>query len=328
LPDVVHFLIVLMLVFLAYAVSGMFLFGERMIQFSEMGFAIMTCFFIMLGDFDRLELSEEHLITTCAWFFSFMIVVAIIMLNMFLAIIMDIYTEVKADASESAPIWAQANDAIQSLWNRAGWVKHQVILDHLLAWREPPETVSKADLMGQVANLPEEQATWLIEEVDKLASMEDTKGLSISDAMKMVGWVKIAVQKVATRIEDILAIEREENLIQRQNARMAFKAAHQNEQEQVVAHTRPPPVVEHELIKLPVQQEEKLQGLDKRLSRLEEFLNDSMVLTVHRGKEMRNRLQSIEDMLKAGGLSAPSQYDAWDFNAGASSSSAPPALTQ
>merc|ERR1719337_132741 len=77
LPDVVHFLIVLMLVFLAYAVSGMFLFGERMIQFSEMGFAIMTCFFIMLGDFDWLELSEEHLITTCAWFFSFMIVVAI-----------------------------------------------------------------------------------------------------------------------------------------------------------------------------------------------------------------------------------------------------------
>eukprot|EP00929_Paragymnodinium_shiwhaense_P045110 TRINITY_DN2308_c0_g1_i7.p1 TRINITY_DN2308_c0_g1~~TRINITY_DN2308_c0_g1_i7.p1 ORF type:complete len:907 (+),score=267.77 TRINITY_DN2308_c0_g1_i7:130-2850(+) len=328
-PDVAHFMIVLMLVFIAYSVAGMFLFGDRLIQFSEVGFAIMTCFFIMLGDFDWLELSEEHLITSCAWFFSFMIVVAIIMLNMFLAIIMDIYTEVKMDAEGQDAIWTQAADAVQAVWKRAGWVKQQVVLDCIIAKWDQPEVLTKESLLQMVPGMPDEQGTQIINAVDQMCSMEDTKGLSMSDAMKMVGWIKIAVQKVARRIEDILAVEREENMIQRENARLAFKAANADQSAQAMMSDRPPPIVEHEIIKLPPPQEEKLQGLDKRLSRLEEFLNDSMVFTVHRGKEMRNRLQSVEEMLKSGGLSAAPEEGNWDFGGGVNPMMTPnPALGQ
>eukprot|EP00401_Gymnodinium_catenatum_P036041 CAMPEP_0117505470 /NCGR_PEP_ID=MMETSP0784-20121206/25395_1 /TAXON_ID=39447 /ORGANISM="" /LENGTH=733 /DNA_ID=CAMNT_0005300885 /DNA_START=1 /DNA_END=2198 /DNA_ORIENTATION=+ len=199
IPDVLHFMIVLMLVFLAYSVAGMFLFGHRLLMFSQLDMALQSCFLIMLGDFDYAELSNEHLFTSALWFVSFMVLVALIMLNMVLAIIMDIYTEVKMDAEEQDPIWTQLIATIRGMLSRREWVKLAVVEDVLTNWEGAPETVDKDVLLIQVDGMPAEQAIALIEEADKLEAREETKGLTISDAMKMVGWIKIAVQKIAAR---------------------------------------------------------------------------------------------------------------------------------
>merc|ERR1712048_1346368 len=60
-------------------------------------------------------------------------------------------------------------------------------------------------------------------------------------------------------------------------------------------------------VKLDPISEQKLSAIDSRLAQMEEFLNESMCFPVHRGKEMRNRLAIIEDLLKADvqGRSAP-----------------------
>merc|ERR1712032_507799 len=52
LGDIAHFFIVLTLVFLSYAIAGMFLFGHRMLEFSEFHMAINKCFLLMLGNFN------------------------------------------------------------------------------------------------------------------------------------------------------------------------------------------------------------------------------------------------------------------------------------
>ena len=45
-------MIVLVVVFVSFALAGMFLFGHRMLEFSELHIAIHQCFLVMLGSFD------------------------------------------------------------------------------------------------------------------------------------------------------------------------------------------------------------------------------------------------------------------------------------
>merc|ERR1712093_678380 len=70
-PDLAHFFIVLTLVMFAYAVAGMFIFGQRLFQFSQLKLAINQCIQIMLGNFDFDELTEEHLYSGTAWFVTY-----------------------------------------------------------------------------------------------------------------------------------------------------------------------------------------------------------------------------------------------------------------
>merc|ERR1719235_761451 len=44
--------------------------------------------------------------------------------------------------------------------------------------------------------------------------------------------------------------------------------------------------------------DQKMQGIEKRLGQMETFLNESMVFSVYRAKEMRNRLNVIEELLQ------------------------------
>merc|ERR1719183_74037 len=44
--------------------------------------------------------------------------------------------------------------------------------------------------------------------------------------------------------------------------------------------------------------DQKMQAIEKRLGQMENFLNESMVFSVYRAKEMRNRLNVIEDLLQ------------------------------
>merc|ERR1719421_177509 len=65
--------------------------------------------------------------------------------------------------------------------------------------------------------------------------------------------------------------------------------------------------------------DQKMQGIEKRLGQMETFLNESMVFSVYRAKEMRNRLNVIEGLLQgqanvsAAASSMPQSHaDEWD----------------
>merc|ERR1711870_141762 len=75
----------------------------------------------------------------------------------------------------------------------------------------------------------------------------------MSDAMKMVGWIKLAMNKIEKQIDCVLVLE---------NADMKFT------------------------------------DMQKRLRKLEELLNQTSASTVNRSKDLRNRLVSIEGLLK------------------------------
>ncbi|KAF4654863.1 hypothetical protein FOL47_009714, partial [Perkinsus chesapeaki] len=96
------------------------LFGKRLEEWSTAGKAINTAFLFLMGDFSFKPMSEVAPISAAVWFWVFMILVFLVMLNMLLAIVMDTYTNVKeaAKAADSVPLPEKLLQSERWSWRR------------------------------------------------------------------------------------------------------------------------------------------------------------------------------------------------------------------
>ncbi|NXP06043.1 PK2L2 protein, partial [Thinocorus orbignyianus] len=95
--DILGFAIMFFIVFFAYAQLGYLVFGLQVEEFSSFPNCIFTQFRIVLGDFNFQAIEDANRILGPVYFITFVFFVFFVLLNMFLAIINDTYSEVKAD---------------------------------------------------------------------------------------------------------------------------------------------------------------------------------------------------------------------------------------
>lgn len=98
--DLVGFAIMFFIIFLAYAQLAYLVFGTQVSDFSTFQASIFTQFRIILGDFNFSEIEEANPVLGPIYFTTFVFFIFFILMNMFLAIINDTYSEVKADMSQ------------------------------------------------------------------------------------------------------------------------------------------------------------------------------------------------------------------------------------
>ncbi|XP_056903628.1 polycystic kidney disease 2-like 1 protein [Takifugu flavidus] len=97
--DILGFAIMFFIVFFAYAQLGYLLFGTEVESFSTFAKCIFTQFRIILGDFDYDAIDRANRVLGPIYFVTYVFFVFFVLLNMFLAIINDTYTEVKEELS-------------------------------------------------------------------------------------------------------------------------------------------------------------------------------------------------------------------------------------
>ncbi|XP_053524634.1 polycystic kidney disease 2-like 1 protein [Artibeus jamaicensis] len=95
--DILGFAVMFFIVFFAYAQLGYLLFGTQVENFSTFIKCIFTQFRIILGDFDYNAINNANRILGPAYFVTYVFFVFFVLLNMFLAIINDTYSEVKEE---------------------------------------------------------------------------------------------------------------------------------------------------------------------------------------------------------------------------------------
>ncbi|NXE04016.1 PK2L2 protein, partial [Lophotis ruficrista] len=95
--DIIGFAIMFFIIFFAYAQLGYLVFGAQVEEFSSFQNCIFTQFRIILGDFNFETIEAADRILGPIYFITFVFFVFFILLNMFLAIINDTYSEVKTD---------------------------------------------------------------------------------------------------------------------------------------------------------------------------------------------------------------------------------------
>ncbi|XP_013781183.2 polycystic kidney disease 2-like 1 protein [Limulus polyphemus] len=95
--DIAGFGIMFCIVFFAYAQLGYLLFGTQVKDFSNFLKSVFTLLRIILGDFDFYEIEAANRVLGPLFFLSYVFFVFFVLMNMFLAIINDTYSEVKAE---------------------------------------------------------------------------------------------------------------------------------------------------------------------------------------------------------------------------------------
>ncbi|CAG0892278.1 unnamed protein product [Cyprideis torosa] len=95
--DVAGFAIMFFIVFFAFAQLGYLLFGTQVHDFRTFGDSVFTLLRTILGDFNFHEIESANRILGPIFFLSYVFFVFFVLLNMFLAIINDTYSEVKAE---------------------------------------------------------------------------------------------------------------------------------------------------------------------------------------------------------------------------------------
>lgn len=99
--DILGFMVMFYIVFFAYAQLGYLLFGGNVSDYSSFTDTMFTLFRIILGDFDFVSLYDNTGTMGALYFLSYIFFVFFVLLNMFLAIINDSYSDVKADIDSS-----------------------------------------------------------------------------------------------------------------------------------------------------------------------------------------------------------------------------------
>ncbi|KAG9344020.1 hypothetical protein JZ751_012496 [Albula glossodonta] len=116
--DITGFAIMFFIIFLAYAQLAYLVFGTQVNDFSTFQACIFTQFRIILGDFEFSEIEEANRILGPLYFTTFVFFVFFILLNMFLAIINDTYSEVKGDMAQQKSEM-ELTDLIKKGYNQA-----------------------------------------------------------------------------------------------------------------------------------------------------------------------------------------------------------------
>eukprot|EP00931_Biecheleriopsis_adriatica_P041281 TRINITY_DN23616_c0_g2_i2.p1 TRINITY_DN23616_c0_g2~~TRINITY_DN23616_c0_g2_i2.p1 ORF type:complete len:1013 (+),score=161.72 TRINITY_DN23616_c0_g2_i2:45-3083(+) len=137
--DVFHFGCVFIFVFSVFSSCAMILFGRSIPDFATFGRATDTSFHILLGDWDWSEMREIGRIRASLWFWTFIWLMHLLMFNMLLAIMMDVYTDTRGSLDTDAEtLWSQ----VQEIWQR--WRRTRAglrlpldqVKEHLVLWEE------------------------------------------------------------------------------------------------------------------------------------------------------------------------------------------------
>lgn len=101
------FLIVCSVVLVTFALSGHIVFGDRAAEFSTVRAALQSCVNILFGNFDYAAIDGLYVPVCIVYYWGYIIIVSMILLNMMLAIVLDTYEEVSQEAfnkkAETAP---------------------------------------------------------------------------------------------------------------------------------------------------------------------------------------------------------------------------------
>lgn len=88
------FFIVFTVIYMAFAVSGTILFGDRVEGFSSLPKTMATCINMLFGNFDFSTIEDVFSPVGLIYYWFYMIVVSLVLLNLMLAIVLDAYAEV------------------------------------------------------------------------------------------------------------------------------------------------------------------------------------------------------------------------------------------
>ncbi|GMF12007.1 unnamed protein product [Phytophthora lilii] len=117
LKQFASFFIVFIVIFLTFTVIGCMIFGDRAKEFSSLDNSMASCINMLFGEFDFETIKALQF--SVAFYWIYMIVVSLVLMNMMLAIVLDAYEEVSSESYKKAANLGLANRITTLCWDMA-----------------------------------------------------------------------------------------------------------------------------------------------------------------------------------------------------------------
>jgi len=196
MTDLMHFLIVFIPTFMAYVITGSLIFGRRIEGFSTIQGSVGLCFRIaMESEYVWDEMSAESYWVAAMWSWSFLVLVVLLMLNMVLAIILDVYSEVRAASLAGEAIWETVGNFILRLRKPRTWVRDQAIEEKLNS-EMPDCMVTRAALSEAFPDMSTQQLDLVFRQCSMEMKWDSTAFLDRKMLLKLAGTLICDVQRI------------------------------------------------------------------------------------------------------------------------------------
>jgi Ca2+-binding EF-hand superfamily protein len=217
--DLVHFMFVFITIWMVFALTGYIRFGTYCSQFSSYWRAIMVSWRILMGE-DIVEDMEEgsgslgNFLIANLWVVLFQTVMAIILMNMTVAIIMDAYTAV--NTGNQTEIWTQVRTSFRTARETKGFLNLWYLICEFKDDEEPAHpgrviTTKSLRRAFERDKMTKANAEWLIKNCQSWVEDRDAGGdLSLTDAIKVIGQVRTYVMKINDATQETLQMLKEE----------------------------------------------------------------------------------------------------------------------
>jgi len=216
--DGVHFLLVFLTIFMCFVITAHILFGHSHPSFDSLWDSLHTCFLVLMGDFDLWSMTEINYGFAVLWFWLFECLVFLLLFNMLLAVVMDVYFKVKGGQSGAQTIWDQAKqwyrevkyasvrrkritmrngEALQHADIRPSDGTLLIILKSEEAGFDPDMLLTAESLFEcEELSITEFDAQELIKKAAARVEQEPGESLSITDAVRLIGRVDQGVTEI------------------------------------------------------------------------------------------------------------------------------------
>jgi len=189
--NLAHYLIVFGAIFASYACMGVAFFGRQSSSFATLDRAIPTMFLMMLGGFDFADLEISGRGYAFFFFATFMFLIVLVMLSMLIAIIMDVYVEVKAISKSSESLFLEAKNTVRR--GIQNWQKKRISLHKItpVLCVDDNKLLRMEHLLDSsniyyVPGLSEAQAQRLLSEAARMWSFKHALAVKPGDIKKFV----------------------------------------------------------------------------------------------------------------------------------------------
>jgi hypothetical protein len=284
--DIFHHMIIFLTMLISYGFAGMFIFGRRDPGFSDIVLAVAQCFVVMLGEFDSETKAQENPMTAFFWFYSFTVIVAFLIINCLMAIIMDVYVEVKANAVNIQTVWDHLWEMCKDWLQCHSVVSIKVVQAAITKHMNPGENnMIDSDILTQlVPGMAENQSIRLVSGAIARMKEEEENRESLTAALTVTGSINVMVHRVLTQLNVLL----EGFVAQRDLFRVV---------EEKMAGSDAP----REPLHLQCQEfDTRRAAIEVALASMERFLEDCACWDAYRTLEMHEQLSKIQDRLVEG----------------------------
>jgi len=198
--DMVHFGAVALPAFIAYVVSGTLMFGRKFEGFATLQASFGTCFRIsMESEFDWAEWTEDYYWYIAIWTWTFILMVVLLMINMVMAIILDIYNEVREStrSKDAETIWTTIFNLCVRLYHFRTWVPERTLHNSLAAQEDDtPSIIGVNYLKTNFPHMPAREARILYADCNRDMKHASENDLDNRSLLKTAGSLMASLDKV------------------------------------------------------------------------------------------------------------------------------------